>query len=255
MRIVATSDVHGNLTKLEIPDGDVLILAGDILADYDYGFSWSQAKTKADADRMQWEELQKLNEFLSTLPHKVKILVGGNHDYALEKMGKAEVKKALTNGVYLQDEELIYEGIRFYGYPWVPNLKGMAFYAEGFWRNKWTNDIPRGTDVVVSHGPPLRVMDGAYMQRDVHYGCEYLRDRMLAIEPKLHIFGHVHSGRGRQRIRATEYYNVACCDEKYHPGGAPVVIDVDEKCNVTNFKLEPHVPGDGPSKKSGILWE
>lgn len=53
--------------------------------------------------------------------------------------------------------------------------------------------IPK-TDILLTHGPPLRVHDLA--TRGVHAGCPALLERVSQIQPRLHVFGHIHEGRG-----------------------------------------------------------
>lgn len=223
MKIVATSDVHGHLEKIKIPDGDVLIVAGDILADYDYNFG--AIITPQTMRLQQLEALKKLNVFLGTLPHRLKILIGGNHDYVLEDM-EPECRAAITNAVYLRDEEHIFEGVKFYGYPWVPNLRGMAFFAEGAWRKKYCEKIPHDVDVMISHGPPYGIMDKV---REEYVGCVHLLKEVDEIAPRLHIFGHIHHAYGRRRRGETEFYNVACCNGAYEPVNPPIVAEIERR--------------------------
>ncbi len=62
MRIVCISDTHNLHRKLQIPDGDVLVHAGDFTL---FG---------------KQEHLNDFNEWLGTLPHRHKLVVQGNHD-------------------------------------------------------------------------------------------------------------------------------------------------------------------------------
>jgi len=62
MRIVCLSDTHCQTNSIDVPDGDVLIIAGDVcLNGHEH-------------------ELQGFDEFLWRLPHKHKLFVAGNHD-------------------------------------------------------------------------------------------------------------------------------------------------------------------------------
>ena len=67
MRLVCISDTHNDLDSVKIPDGDVLIHAGDL------AMMGTPGETAA--------ELIKL----ARLPHKTKILIAGNHDFLPER--------------------------------------------------------------------------------------------------------------------------------------------------------------------------
>ena len=64
-RVICVSDTHNRHRDLPIQEGDLFIHAGDI------------------TQRGTLPELQDFNEWLATLPHKHKIVIGGNHDEIL----------------------------------------------------------------------------------------------------------------------------------------------------------------------------
>jgi Icc-related predicted phosphoesterase len=141
MKCVAVGDTHGMYRKINIPDGDVFIHAGDILG------------------RGKLSELEDLNDWLSNLPHKHKIIIAGNHDWCFQD-AEDEARAILTNGVYLQDELIKIEGINFYGSPWQPWFLDWAFNLPRGPKiaEKWSR-IPSNTDVLITHGPPMGVLD------------------------------------------------------------------------------------------------
>ncbi len=67
MRIVCISGTHGFHRKLDVPEADVLIHAGD--------FSSLGGKV---------EDIDDFNDWLASLPHKYKVVVAGNHDKLFE---------------------------------------------------------------------------------------------------------------------------------------------------------------------------
>ncbi|PWN17863.1 Metallo-dependent phosphatase [Microstroma glucosiphilum] len=66
VRVVMISDTHGNELK-DVPDGDILLHAGDL--------------TRLGST----EELQEQVDWLCSLPHPIKVVIAGNHDYALDQ--------------------------------------------------------------------------------------------------------------------------------------------------------------------------
>ena len=87
MRIVAISDTHLKHNDLDVPDGDILIHAGD--------------STK----RGQLEQIESVNYWLGTLPHKHKIIIAGNHDFGLQVDSKWFESRTVVTLVVVTDCE------------------------------------------------------------------------------------------------------------------------------------------------------
>jgi Icc-related predicted phosphoesterase len=210
MKIVAISDTHNQLHKITVPDGDVLIHAGD------FG---------AAGNMEEWKRF--LHDF-SKLPHKHKLATFGNHDVRNSSWLPMIKAEALYLGIHiLVDEAIKIKGVKFYMSPWVPQY-GMWFWmrhrGEHIGR-KWDN-IPDDTDVLVTHGPPHGILDMSPYDH-VHAGCEELRKRVdLMPKLKAHIFGHIHDGYGIVQMGQTMFYNVAVCNERYTPDNPPTVINL-----------------------------
>ncbi|KAF7237645.1 Metallophosphoesterase domain-containing protein 1 [Varanus komodoensis] len=106
----------------------------------------------------------------------------------------------------------------FYG--WGFNLpRGQALLE------KW-NLIPDGIDILITHGPPLGFLDWVpkKMQR---VGCvELLNTVQRRIQPRLHVFGHIHEGYGVMADGTTTYVNASVCTVNYQPLNPPIVIDL-----------------------------
>ena len=101
MKVALFSDTHASHCQINIPDADILIFAGDM----------SHCKTVRD--------VSDFNIFLGSLPHKHKIVVGGNHDHRLAR-DPEKAKSLLSEAVYLLDEFVVISGITIYGAPWQP---------------------------------------------------------------------------------------------------------------------------------------
>lgn len=207
-----------------VPEGDILIHAGD--------FTYLGKP----------QEVIDFNEQLGRLPHKIKIVIAGNHelsfdrtrsDFKLEnydrELAKLNVKNArdlLTNCIYLEDSETTAFGYRIYGSPWQPLFGGWAFNAERGKPilEKW-DLIPEGVDILVTHGPPLG--HGDKIHAGIHVGCvELLNSIEQRIKPKFHIFGHIHEDHGITRNDDTIFINASICDKHYHAVQSAVVFDL-----------------------------
>lgn len=91
--------------------------------------------------------------------------------------------------------------------------------------------IPKGTDVLITHGPPHKMCDTAPQAKGFykHVGCVDLFEATLRVQPKLHIFGHIHFSGGSSFVMPkTIYANTSLLDESYMPANKPLVIDVDK---------------------------
>jgi Icc-related predicted phosphoesterase len=203
MKIVAISDTHALHRSVIIPPGDILVHAGDITG---HG---------------AMDEVRDFNALLGTLPHRHKIVIAGNHDFCFEKDPVAS-RAALTNCIYLQDEEVEVGGIRFYGSPWQPWFFDWAFNLQrgAEIRAKW-DLIPEETDVLITHGPPKG--HGDVTCRGEAVGCDDLLEAVERIQPRVHVFGHIHEGVGITSNGTTTFINASTCDLAYRPVNPPLV--------------------------------
>lgn len=212
LSIVCISDTHNQLRYIKVPDGDVLVHAGD--------FSMQGRAA----------EIQEFNDQLGRLPHKHKIVIAGNHDIGFETHPE-DAKALLTNATYLEDSGVEIEGVKFWGSPWQPQFYDWAFNLERGedLREKWQK-IPEDIDVLITHGPPRFILDMAYRQGplpDESVGCDDLRDEVLnRIKPRYHVFGHIHESRGHIKIGDTEFINASILDGKYRIKNKPYIINI-----------------------------
>jgi predicted phosphohydrolase len=215
MRIVAVADTHLFHDELVVPDGDVFVHAGDLCRSGDL------------------TELRTAAQWIASLPHKHKVIVAGNHDWAFVREPGA-ARAMLAGAHYLQDTEVTIEGVRFYGSPWQPAFHDWAFNLPRgpALAAAWAK-IPRGLDVLVTHGPPEGIGDRTAVASRT--GCAELRHRIAAIEPRLHLFGHIHQDGGAWRLGATTFANVTTweCER------APTVFELDAGA-ITAIAVPPH---------------
>jgi len=207
MKIVAISDTHGLHSMLTVPPGDVLIHAGDMTG------------------RGTLDEVRDFNEFLGSLPHTHKVVIAGNHDFCFERE-REESEAELTHCVYLQDQAVTIEGVRFYGSPWQPWFYDWAFNLErgaGI-RVKW-DLIPERTDVLITHGPPYGYGDET--ARGEVVGCRDLLEVVERIKPRMHVFGHIHEGAGTSSNGQTVFINASTCDLGYRPVNPPIIYEYE----------------------------
>jgi Icc-related predicted phosphoesterase len=210
MRLVCISDTHSLHSRIpEIPDGDVLIHAGDCLG----------AGTL--------DNVRDLNDWLATLPHAHKIVIAGNHDWAFQET-PGFARETLTNAIYLEDSGVEIDGVHFWGSPWTPTFLDWAYMRDrgAPIRKKW-DLIPEGIDVLITHGPPARIGDEVAIGfKNQNVGCADLLQRVQELSPRVHICGHIHEGYGQYQHGRTLFVNASICTVRYRPTNPPVIVDI-----------------------------
>ncbi len=193
MQFVAFSDTHNYHNRLSLPDGDVLLFAGDMCG-------WGHLK-----------EVEDFGRWLSKQPHPFKIVIAGNHDWPFQ-LEPSKAREALGEVIYLEDEAVEIQGVTIYGSPWQPKFCRWAFnLPRGEKLREIWSKIPSHTDILLTHGPPYGTLDRTFDQRPV--GCEDLRARVKQLPNlKAHIFGHIHESYGTQNADGCQFYNASICD-------------------------------------------
>ena len=207
-RIVLISDTHSLHDEMApIPDGDILIHAGDLTRNGTFA------------------ELTSVNAFFRTLPHQHKVCIAGNHDFCFEQ-DRDRAKALLPEVTYLQDKAVSLMGLRIYGSPWQPRFCDWAFNLDrgAPLRDIWAR-VPRNTDILVTHGPPCGIADLTDGDRR-NVGCQDLLAAVQLVKPKLHVFGHIHYSYGIVEQNDTTFVNAAVCDEEFRPLNPPIVVDI-----------------------------
>jgi Icc-related predicted phosphoesterase len=217
MRLVVTSDCHGRLSQARIPQGDVLILAGDILAN-------RSGDPDIDA-AFQLNAIRELDAYCGTLGFKHVLMIAGNHDWVFERYKDAH--RVLKNIVYLEDSGTEIEGVKFWGSPHQPWFFDWAFNLprDGPELAHYWSLIPDDTDVLITHGPPFGILDLPFGKGE-NAGCKLLLKRVEDLKPKLHVFGHIHGSYGKKQTGGTLFVNACLCNEAYDPVNPPQVIDL-----------------------------
>jgi len=129
---------------------------------------------------------------------------------------------------YLFDSGVMIDNVKFWGSPWQPRFNNWAFNLDRGepLREKWAL-IPKDLDVLVTHGPPLGILDLNGEGRPV--GDADLADRVLAVRPLVHAFGHIHERGGRVISRVgTIFANAPILDGMYAVTNECIVINVVE---------------------------
>lgn len=198
MKILHLSDTHGYHQQLpkEIFEGiDVVIHSGDCS-------NWR------DPYRNESEVLSFI-EWYKDVPVQTKIFTAGNHDTSIEK--RLVTKEHFTDAeiVYLENEEVSIDGVKFYGSPYTPTFGDWAFMKARHKLHDMWQMIPKDTDVLIVHGPPKGVRDLSYNKSgELEFcGCSALAKRCYALKDNLKYvcFGHIHDMDGIDNQGVSHY--------------------------------------------------
>jgi Icc-related predicted phosphoesterase len=188
-RIVCISDTHELHRELDVPNGDILIHAGDFTL-----FSKSAAA------------ILDFNEWLGELPHGFKLVTPGNHEFFLES---APLKrKLISNAIVLINEEVEIMGLKIWGSPTTPLYGGAFGLSSAADRTSLYAKVPKDVDILATHGPPHGILDRRTADAD-NAGCPQLLAAVTRLKPKPHVFGHVHGAHGTEIYGETLFVNAA----------------------------------------------
>ncbi|KAI5301125.1 hypothetical protein KEM56_001946 [Ascosphaera pollenicola] len=238
VRIVCISDTHDASPKhgsFKLPRGDILIHAGDLTNQGTYGELAEVVEWMAEAEGFQakviiaalsrwWgkgnHDLTLDKEYYEQVGFKFNNTNPQSTDRCIELMQKTASQKGI---IYLEHEPRhitithteengtkTTSTLKFFGSPWIPSCGPWAFsYRSPDTRTEeltlqvkelWSQ-IPPDTDVLVTHGPAKGHCDANPSGLS---GCEILAEKVKQVRPLLHVHGHVHAGRGYERIRWDE---------------------------------------------------
>jgi 3',5'-cyclic AMP phosphodiesterase CpdA len=207
-KLALFSDTHTMHKKVKLPKCDIAIFAGDM------SYRGTQEEVEGFFDWFSSQD-QCLN----------KIVIAGNHDLSFDPNKNIpkgfpvwidELGIEFPEITYLENSYTTLFGLKIFGSPITPD----------FSPEKWAFNLPRGpkianvwnaiesdTNIIITHGPAWSHHD---MVNGHFVGCEDLRDRILDINPKLHVCGHIHPGYGIKEINKIIYANASVTNDRYN---------------------------------------
>ena len=228
MKITFISDTHTKHHQItsQLPGGDLLVHSGD--------FSSRGYEHEGDSF-FDW--FNGLDNYTN------KIVIAGNHDLMFEDdpMLAKDIISYYPKVTYLQDDlEVIGDdyssSVKLWGSPWQPEFYDWAFNlprgGEEL-KDKW-DMIPPNMDILITHGPPWGHLDTVVGQ-STNLGCELLAEKIKVLKPKIHVFGHIHSGYGYKFHEGTHYFNASVLGEDYVFTQKPMTVEWDPKTNEIEF--------------------
>lgn len=197
MRILHLSDTHGCHHRLrELPEADVVVHSGD--------FCMVGSEQEA-IDFLNW---------FCDLPYPHKIFICGNHDDCLYG---ANINGLDDNVHYLCNSGIEIEGLKFYG---IPMFMDDCVTDR---QNRNYANIPADTDILITHSPAFGILD---FDDNINYGSEELLQAVTNINPRVHLFGHIHKQHGITTIGTTTFSNGAIMNDDYSTLNHPNIIEL-----------------------------
>lgn len=234
MKIVVISDTHTKHKQLRhhggIPECNILIHCGD--------FTWTG----------KYEEVRNFMRWFLKQPAKHKIVLAGNHEETFDKTHarydpsiKAIITDCLEENIYyLENEEIVIDGIKFYGTPWTPWFHDWAFNGitdqdlpfsrGGTSLSEVYSRIPEDVQVLICHGPPYDILDVVERgnERTGSVEMRKLTSEKL-IQLRLYLCGHIHEGRGMEVADGgVTFVNAASLGRDYETISKPIIIQLDD---------------------------
>lgn len=235
MKILFTSDTHSFHNEIPqewLVEADVICHSGDFCM------------------RGNFAEGLGFMEWFEKLPYKHKIFIAGNHDVCFDETHKKcsryriehknyigeyieDIKNKVPSGItYLENSEVVIDGIKFWGSPMTPEFYDWAFNApRGEALAECWSKAPDDVDVLLTHGPPHKMLDMTI--EGVYAGCEELTARLKTIKPLIHSFGHIHEARGSQEKDGTLFLNASLVNRRYWVMNKPYLVEIGDDKTVT----------------------
>lgn len=229
MKIICISDTHNLHDRIVIPDGDMILHAGDE----------SMLGTS--------DELESFVRWYAKLPHKHKIWIAGNHSWGMESdqaaFGRFHFKRRLhqcdVNGLreyieqlctdlgvtYLNNTGVTVEGLKIWGSPDQPAFCGWGFNRSNMFLTEHWKTIPDDTDILITHAPAYGILDT--LENGDMVGDVPLMKRLNALPNlKLHLCGHIHPSYGTIQVGNTIHANGSILDDSYQIRNKPIILEI-----------------------------
>jgi uncharacterized protein len=209
MRILAVSDVHGNMEIYKKIVGvvkekkiDVLVLPGDL-------YPKPSVVTLETFQAIQKSSASEISALFQELNIPIFYILG-NDDW---------IDEGITTGIHLHGNIVEYQGFFFTGFEYINStpfqtnreksehaLKRM--FQEQVLRLQLKDKKPL---IVVGHAPLFEKRDKTFRGKRV--GSRKLRMEIEQLQPLIYFCGHIHEDFGADKLNETYIFNCSCYPE------------------------------------------
>ena len=201
LRLCHVSDTHGKFPRL-YGRYDAVIHTGDLFPNSHHCFNGN--KNQEMSFQLKWlrENMGEIKGWLQGHPF---LYVPGNHDFLNSSLMEFEMRSVGLEAFDLTDKMLMFRGVNFYGFPYVPHISGMWNYEREL--PEMTKEVDKMVDVInnnyvdvlACHGPPYKMLDLTMGNEIVgnqamNTALDYkIKKEML---PSYYLCGHIHEANG-----------------------------------------------------------
>jgi Icc-related predicted phosphoesterase len=204
MRIAHCSDTHGRFLPIKEKCIDVIVHSGDFHPDP----PWEKGckKEVVAAWQKQWVEdnIEMLKSWVFGRPLR---FCSGNHNQQNGFDLEEQLKSHGIDAACLDDKLVSFQGVSFYGFPYIDFVSGWHAYEmedDREMQEKLDLMIEAANasyiDCLVIHQPPWKILDKD-LRNGLHWGNKLLNDALFRdikkeMRPQWAFIGHCHSARG-----------------------------------------------------------
>ena len=228
MKVMAVSDLHGNLEGIDPGDAELVLIAGDFAPLKGWGYT-------DFLNQVRWVQ-HRFCSWCAAHPGVQFRVIPGNHDLFAQHPDERAKVHWPDNARMLIDEEDEVGGLHLYGTPWVPRINGRWAFEEmapGQLAERFAA-IPHGLDVLLVHSPPRiphKKVDVSIAWNSPHFGSRDLANEIALKRPHFVFCGHIHTGdhspitidHGESK---TTLFNVSRLDEDYEVAYEPLRLEI-----------------------------
>lgn len=243
IKVIATSDLHGTLPKIE-EVFDLFLIGGDIAPNFGYGrlFDFEGQRGWFQEEFVPWVHSLPFADDQSKV-----VFIAGNHDFWLEAESDGfneggysaiwpdVIIPCSNRAVYLYDSSYRFvkgdEYIDIYGTPWCKIFGAWAFMISDDKLKLAFDNIPQGIDVLLTHDAPAIppygfISEGRWAGEDA--GNKPLAAAIREKLPRYAFHGHIHSS--SHEMNNVDGANIAAVclnNEAYQPVYKPLVLNIE----------------------------
>lgn len=201
LRLCHISDTHGALPKLP-GRYDAVIHTGDLFPNSHHVMSGNKTQEMVFQDDWLREQIPAIKSWLNGHPF---LYVPGNHDFLHPDRMEHILRSEGINAIGLTDKITTFEGVNFYGFPYVPAINGMWNYEREIPEmqqevDKMVEQLNKTfVDVLACHAPPYKVLDLSLGNQIL--GSTVISDALAYkvskdMLPPVYLCGHIHEAHG-----------------------------------------------------------
>lgn len=224
IRIVTTSDLHGNLPYIR-ENFDLMLICGDLCPTVNHDAFYQEGWLRTAF--VEW-----VNSICS--PLSTVVAIPGNHDYYLEMAKSSDIndlkwmcghrlrilRHELHQYLYSDDSGETH-AINIFGTPYCSRFGSWAFMREDKFLSMAYDHIPDETDILISHDAPNiyglgDITEGRHKQSGT--GNPLMTETLRRVRPYIFHCGHFHSGNHEfAEHEGIWMSNVSLVNERYEP--------------------------------------